>query len=59
MKLYMANHSKDTTDHESNESINVVEMALIFVILFFFFDLLIIDKTASAPTVIKILTGDE
>jgi|TARA_Y100000816_G_C26032470_1_gene540553 hypothetical protein len=51
----MGNHSKKDCD----TSINVVEMALICVILFFFFDLLIIDKSPAKPTIIKILTGEE
>lgn len=44
-----------------DSSVNIVEMILISIVLFFFFDLLIIDKTSEnvENTVIKILTGSE
>jgi len=52
----MANHSEKK---DCDTSINFVQMILICVVLFFFFDLLIIEKTPAKPTIIKILTGDE
>ncbi len=48
----MASHSKD--ENKNCDSINIVEMILICIILYFFYDLLIIEKTEEL-NIIKII----
>ena len=45
----MAGHSKDKS--KNCDSINIVEMVLICIILYFFYDLLIIEKTEQLDIV--------
>jgi len=42
---------------ECNSNVNLMEILLIFVILYFFFDLLIIEKQGSKSGFFKIITN--